>query len=246
MKISEEVCSLLFQLKDLKCRLLLLFGFVFVFESCEKVTNVKFVDSPATGKLNYTIVDDSGKGLSKVKVLVYRDDAKSDINFLEQKFFVDSMRTDADGMAIFFDLVPGNFKLIVDSTTVNNVKYNIREMVQVVAGKEKKKVTKPSEFVGSLDIIVVSKSDYRTTLKGVQVVATPYSLNSTSANIRSMINAAYFKGTTDGKGFVSLKIPSNIPYYITTYNPESSAISASHEGYIIYKDVRNSLYFYTY
>jgi hypothetical protein len=246
MKISKKQSTLLGRVRDLKCRYLLLVAFIFFFGSCEKITNIHFVDSPATGKLNYKIVDDAGKGLSKVKVAVYRNDVVSNVNFFEQKFLVDTLRTDGDGVAIFSDLVPGDYKLIADSPMVNNVKYNIREMVQVVAGKEKKKVTNPSEFTAVLDIYVTSQHDYRTLLKDIQVVATPYPLNSTSANIRSTINGAYFHGTTNGNGFVSLKIPSNIYYYITTYNPQTSSISTSRDGLMLFKNQNYMVYHYTY
>lgn len=246
MKISEKAFAFSSRLSDLKCRLLLLTGFVVVFGSCEKTTNIHFVDSPATGKLNYTLVDDSGKGLSEVKVSIYRNDASFDVDFLEPRFLVDSLKTNADGTAIFSDLVPGDYKLIADSLMVNNVKYNSREMVQVVAGKEKKRVTKASEFTASLNITVISKADYRTPLKDIKVVATPFPLNSTAANIRSTINAAYFHGVSNAKGFVSLKIPSSIPYYLTAYNPYTNSISPSNEGYIIRKNGSYTLYFYGY
>jgi hypothetical protein len=220
----------------------LLFGLV----SCEKITNMRYVDSPATGNLNYKVVDDSGRGISRVKVSVYLNDRFSDFTYLDNRFIVDSVRTNADGMAIFSDLLPGNYKVTTDSPVVNNIKYVPREIVQVVADKEKKKVMKVSDFYGNLKITMQSMTDHSTPLKDIQVVATPMPLNIAAANIKALIDGAYIQGTTNENGVVTLKIPSNIMYYITMYNPKSTSRSSWIYGIVIQKNADYSLIDYIY
>lgn len=234
------------QLKNVYCRFLMLLPLLFVLVSCEKITNIRYVDSPGTGKLNYKVVDDSGRGISKVKVSVYLNDRFSDFTYLDNRFIVDSARTDAEGIAIFSDLLPGNYKLVTDSPVVDNIKYNPREIVQVVAEKDKKKVTKASDFYGNLKINMQSMADYSTPLKNIQVVATPMPLNITAANIKSLIDAAYIQGTTNVNGVVTLKIPSNITYYITMYNPKSTARSSWSQGIVIQRNSEFSFLDYMY
>jgi len=217
-----------------------------VFPSCEKITNIRYVDSPSTGKLSYKVVDDGGKGIPKVKVSVYLNDRFSDLTLLDDRSIVDSLRTDADGVAIFSDLTPGNYKVVTDSPVVNRVKYNSREIVQVVADREKKKTTRVSDFYGTLKINIISQVNYVTPLKDIQVFATSMPLDPAAANIQAILDAAPIHGITDENGGIKLKIPSNITYYLTTYNPKTKARSSWNQGKAIQKNEELILHYYSY
>ena len=203
--------------------------------SCEKITNAKLVNSATTGKLSYKIVDDEGKGLSAVRVSVYKYISNSEgINF-DSSTLIDTVRTDENGVAMFSELFPENYLLVTDSPMVNKVKYNTREFVQVVAGLEKEKVTKASEFSGSLRIVLTSNLDYRTLLSNTGVAAIPYDTQYISSDVKGYAERAVITGITNDQGLVVLKIPSNVPYYIMVYRLDKGIIDYWFDSYMLEK-----------
>lgn len=221
----------------MKYKVMLLLGLSGIVVSCEKITNVKLLEPASTGKLSYKIVDDSGRGLTGVKVSLFENRGITTSYYLDPTALKDTLRTNQDGVAVFSNLFPDNYLIVTDSPRVNNIKYNTREFVQVIAGIEKKKVTVASEFSGSLKITLRSMYDFRTPLKNMGVAAVPYSPNKNlTDNISAVIDAAAITGITDENGFVSLKIPSNINYYLLVYSLDRSAFTFYYENYLILKD----------
>jgi hypothetical protein len=222
----------------MKYKILILLCLTCIIVSCEKVTNIKIIDSPSTGKLNYKIVDDSGIGLSAVKVSVYENRVNSSGIYFDPAALIDTVRTDKNGVAAFSNLVPANYLIVTDSPTVNKVKYNTREFIQMVAGVEKNRTTKASEFSGFINVTMRSNLDYSTPLKNMGVAAVPYNPNHlTSDNIRSILNAAVITGITDDNGYVTIKIPSNIDYTLVAYSLDKGAIGWGYGINMVEKDM---------
>lgn len=195
---------------------LLLFATVVI--SCEKATNVRLVEGEGSGKLSYRLVDGSGAGLPGIRVGVYKIQHHSGGTYFDPSSLLDTMRTDKDGMAVFPMLGPANYLVVPDSPKVNNVLYNIREFVQVVAGKEKKKVTKVPDFSGTLKVFLKSSLDYITPIRGMGIALIPYNpLIVRPNNLKELLDGATIRGVTDQEGIASIRIPADISYRVLIY-----------------------------
>lgn len=222
---------------------MLLLGLWSTILSCKKITNVNLADPLTAGDLNYKVVDDSGNGLSGVKVSIYENRVYSNYVHLDRTALVDTVRTNRDGVAFFSKLIAANYLIVTDSPTVNHVKYTTREFIQVTAGTEKKKVVKASEFSGLLNINVYASSDFRTPLNKMGVAAIPnYSsviygrVQYVYGNVKDFIGEAAITGITNELGFVSLKIPSNVTYTVIIYSLNKNVIGYGYDNYLIQKD----------
>jgi hypothetical protein len=231
----------------MKYQIILLLALCVLMSSCKKVTNVKLIASEAAGKLSYQLSDDAGKGLAGVKVSVYDIEPNNNTGIPNSNTLVGTILTDQQGIAYFSELLPKNYLVTTDSVTVNKVKYLTDEFVQVVAGMEKKKVTKVSEFSGLLNITLISNSDYRTPLKNLGVVAYPINAGQpNSINIRSFINDAVLKGVTDVNGFVSIKVPSNVNFDFIVYNLTNNNLGYGYGNYRVVKGGNTTVSLYSY
>jgi len=231
----------------MKYQIMLLFALCVLISACEKVTNVKLIDSPTAGKLSYQLSDDAGKGVAGVKVSVYDTEPYFTTGVPNPNSLVGTVRTDVNGIAYFPDLLAKNYLLITDSVTVNKVKYLADDIVQVVAGTEKKKNIKVSEFSGLLNITLISNIDYRTPLKNLGVVAYPINVGQpNSNNVRNFINEAVLKGVTDANGFVSIKVPSNVSFDFIVYNLTNNNLGYGYGNFRVVKGgtMVTSLYSY--
>ncbi|QMV66994.1 hypothetical protein HS960_04705 [Sphingobacterium paramultivorum] len=172
--------------------------------SCEKEVVVKLAEGEITGKLNYKLTDDTGKGLSGLKVYIYNPGSKQDPNSP-----IDSAITSSVGEVNFTDLLPNNYQLKTDSIKLNNNDYSVDEYVQITAGIERKKTTKVTDFSGTLIIRLLSY-ETRTPIQDQGVVAFPVNkIHVTSDNIADVVKSSTLKGLTDKNGYVSLKVPAN-------------------------------------
>lgn len=231
----------------MKCQITLLLALSVLIISCKKVTNVKLVASETAGKLSYQLSDDSGKGLAGVKVSVYDTETNFSPGTPNPNSLVGTVRTDQEGIAYFSELLPKNYLVTTDSVTVNKVKYLTDEFVQVVAGTEKKKTIKVSEFSGLLNITLISNSDYRTPLKNLGVVAYPINAGQpNSTNVKALINAAVLKGVTDVNGFVSIKVPSNVSFDFIVYNLTTNNLGYGYGNYRVVKGGKTAISLYSY
>lgn len=172
--------------------------------SCKKEVVVNLVEGEVTGKLNYKLTDDTGKGLSGLKVYLYDPGNKLDPNLL-----TDSAITNSDGEVYFTDLLPNNYQLKTDFIRLNNNDYSIDEYVQITAGMDRKKTTKVTDFSGTLKIRLLSYQT-RTPIQDQGVVAFPVNkIYVTSDNVADVVKSSTLKGLTDKNGYVSLKVPAN-------------------------------------
>jgi len=229
----------------MKYKIMLLVGLCVIIVSCKKITNVKIADSASTGKLSYQVLDDSGKGLPGVKVSVYNTEENSSGIYYEPSKVVDTLRTNADGIASFLSLFPANYLIVTDSPAVNKVKYNTREFAQVVAGLDKKKVVKASDHSGYLKVTLMSSQDYATPLKNMGIAAVPYPMVMTSRDIRGVLDAALISGITNENGFAAIKIPANIRYMLIVYSLNKGVISYLNDYYEVVKDGSYQVRLYT-
>ncbi|MBT2561203.1 hypothetical protein J7E50_10205 [Pedobacter sp. ISL-68] len=231
----------------MKCKIMVLLGLFILALSCKKITNVKLVDGVNSGKLSYKLVDDAGKGLAGTKVLLY--DAKVVLNtsYPGANALIATIRTDQDGVAYFPELLPKNYLVICDTAIVNKARYRTDEFVQVVADTEKKKSIKVSAFSGTLNLTLISTSDYRSPLKNVGVVAYPVNdIKINSGNVADVINSSSLKGVTDASGLVSIKLPSNIPFDFIVYNLTNRNLGYGYGNYSVAKDTKINTTLYSY
>lgn len=171
--------------------------------SCKKEVIVNLVEGETTGKLNYKLTDDTGKGLPGLNVYLYDPGSKQEPNLL-----TDSAITNSDGEVSFSDLLPNNYQLKTDIKLNNNF-YSIDEYVQITAGVERKKTTKVTDFSGTLKIRLLSYQN-GTPIHGQGVVAFPVDkIHVTSDNVADVVKSSTLKGLTDKNGYVSLKVPAN-------------------------------------
>jgi len=223
----------------MKCKIMVLLGLFILTLSCKKITNVKLVDGVNSGKLSYKLVDDAGKGLAGIKVSLYDAKLGLNTNYPDPSALVGSIRTDQHGVAYFPDLLPNNYLVTCDTARINKVRYRTDEFVQVVADVDKKKSINVSEFSGLLNLTLISTKDYRTVLKNVGVVAYPVNeiiLN--SSNVFEVINSSTLKGVTDANGFVSIKVPSNIPFNFIVYNITNRNLAYGYNSYSVAKNAK--------
>jgi len=231
----------------MKYKIILLLALSVFVSACKKVTNVKLIDGPTAGKLSYKLSDDAGKGLAGVKVSVYDIGTYYSGGTPNPNALVSTVQTDQEGIAYFADLLPKNYLVTTDSASVNNVKYIADEFVQVVAGTEKKKTIKVSEFSGLLNITLLSYNDYRTPLKNIGVLAYPTNaVQPNSANVKTIINEAVLKGVTDVNGFVSIRVPSNVNFNFIIYNLTNNNLSYGFGGYRVTKGGSTVVSLYSY
>ncbi|MDR3010980.1 MAG: hypothetical protein LBV59_23840 [Sphingobacterium sp.] len=172
--------------------------------SCKKEVVVKLVEGEVTGKLNYKLTDDTGKGLPGLKVYIYNPGSKQASNSL-----IDSAITNSVGEVYFTDLLPNNYQLKTDFIKLNNNDYSIDEYVQITAGIERKKTTKVTDFSGTLIIQLLS---YQSSIpiQDQGVVAFPVNkIYVTSNNVAEVVKSSTLKGLTNKSGYVSLKVPAN-------------------------------------
>ncbi|WP_342332442.1 hypothetical protein [Pedobacter sp. FW305-3-2-15-E-R2A2] len=220
-----------------KYKLMLLLVFATVAISCEKVTNVRLVEGESSGKMSYRLVDDSGAGLPGIRVGVYKIRSHSSDTYFDPSSLLDSVRTDKDGVAVFPMLAPANYLVVPDSPKLNNVLYNISEFVQVVAGKEKKKITKISDFSGVLRVTLKSSLDYITPIRSMGIALIPYNpLIVRPNNLKELLDGATIKGVTNHEGFVSIKIPADISYRVLIYGLYNKTIIYGSDEYRVQKD----------
>lgn len=192
----------------MKYKFILLLALSVLTVSCEKITNVTLVDSAHTGTLSYKLSDDAGKGLTGVKVSIYETAAYTFPMFPDPSTFISSVRTNQEGVAYFADLPAKNYLVIADSAMMGSARYRTDEYVQVVAGTEKKKSVKVTDFSGIFSIRVVSNRNYSTPLQNIGVVAFAIEQGRpTTATVKDFVKNAIFKGVTDQNGYVSIKVP---------------------------------------
>jgi len=212
--------------------------------SCNEVTNVKLVDGPDKGKLNYKIVDDAGKGVAGVKISIYDRRDTYDYLYYDPPIAIDTIRTNQDGIATFGQLVPMDYLLVADTVPANRAKYHLREFVQVVAGIDKTKITKASGFSGILSMKIISGYHYPNPFKNLGVAAVPINpRNINSDNIEDIVNSALIKGITDENGNLSLRIPSNINYNLIFYIPNIGNYGYGGFSYTVNRDEKLQLEF---
>ncbi|GHE36704.1 hypothetical protein [Sphingobacterium griseoflavum] len=184
--------------------------------ACEKTTNVDVLLS-TSGKLNYKLIDDSGKGVPNVKVSLY-DMIGS---YSNQNVLIDQRTTDAAGVADFGDLNPKTYLLRADSVGVNNVGYMVQEYLQVITGETRQRETKVTDFSGTLTVTVQAYNNQR--LRNVGVAVIPANRWYYSANTTYALRVADVKGVTDESGQAVLKIPSDKEYVLCLYNSSTNA-----------------------
>lgn len=231
----------------MKCKIILLLGLSVLIVSCEKITNVNLVDGVSTGKLSYKLNDNSGKGLVGVKVSIYDANNSYDTTTPNPAALVETAQTNQEGIAYFSDLAPRNYLVTADSPAVNNLKYRTTEFVQVVADIEKKKTLNVTEFSGLINIILVSRDDYRTPLKNVGVVAFPINEpGPNSDNINAYIKTAPLKGVTDENGSVSFKVPSNVYFDFIVYSLKNGNLGYGYGNYSVGKGKTNIFTLYSF
>jgi len=154
--------------------------------SCEKEVVVKLAEGEITGKLNYKLTDDTGKGLSGLKVYIYNRGSNQDPNSPIDSP-IDSAITSSVGEVNFIDLLPNNYQLRTDSIKLNYNDYSVDEYVQITAGIERKKTTKVTDFSGTLIIRLLSY-ETRTPIQDQRVVAFPVNkIHVTSDNIADVV-----------------------------------------------------------
>lgn len=209
--------------------------------SCKKETNV-VVTNITTGKLSYKLVDNSGKGLSGVKVSISENSSNNSMNYVP----IESIMTNQDGVAEFSEHAAGNYRISADTAVADQVKYLAREDVQVVAGINKKKETKVTDFTGTINVTVRSRRDYVTLLPNIMVVAQPYPFYNDASSVHEIVESAKIKGVTNALGVATLKIPSNIRYYIILYTIGAGIYSTEAEVISLSKDEKRSYSLYTY
>lgn len=221
----------------MKYKLIILMVFATVVISCKKATNVRLVEGESSGKMSYRLVDDSGAGLPGIRVGVYKIRSHSGGTYFDPSSLLDTVRTDKDGIALFSMLNPANYLVVPDSPKLNNVAYNIREYVQVVAGKEKKKVTKVSDFSGAINVTLRSSLDYVTPIRSMGIAVIPYnSLVYRPDNLKELLDGATIRGVTNNEGFVSIKVPADISYRLLIYGLYNRTIIYGSDEYRVQKD----------
>lgn len=231
----------------MKCKIILLLGLTVLTLSCQKITNVKLVDGISTGKLSYKVVDDSGNGMAGINVSIYDSKIIYSATSPNPNALIGTIKTNPEGIANFSDLLPENYLVTADSPVVNKVKYRTEEFVQIVADTEKKKAVKVTDFSGLLNITLISRNDYRSPLKNMGVVAFPGNGSQpSSAHIRAIINESPLKGVTDGNGFLSIKVPSNIYFDFIVYNLENGNFGSGYGIYTTAKNGKNTFSIYSY
>nr|WP_288813325.1 prealbumin-like fold domain-containing protein [uncultured Sphingobacterium sp.] len=175
--------------------------------SCKEEVIVNLVDGEVAGELRYKLTDDTGKGLSGIKVYLFDPGSKQDPNLL-----TDSATTNSDGEVYFTNLLPNNYQLKTDFVQLNNNDYRVDEYVQITAGIERKKATKLTDFSGILRIRLLS---YQTNapIKDQGVVAFPVNkIHVTSDNVADVVKRSTLKGMTDKNGYINLKVPANTDF----------------------------------
>jgi hypothetical protein len=227
-------------------KMILLFGLSVLTLSCKKITNVTLVDAPSTGKLRYKLNDNHGAGLAGVKVSVYDTNTNFNPSPTGPSTLVSTAITDQAGIAYFSDLLPRNYLVTTDSPTVDKVKYRTEEFVQIVAGTEKEKFVKVSEFSGFLNIRLISNIDYRTPLKNLGVAAYPLNgLRLNSDNVADVAKDLPLKGVTDENGFVSIRVPSTINFDLVVYHLVHRNLGWGYGSYSVGKDEKRVIRLYT-
>lgn len=185
--------------------------------SCKKTTNVDMSLS-TSGKLTYRLLDDSGKGIPNLRISLFDNIDKN----LNSKVLIDSKITNQDGQVDFGDLNPSNYLVAPDSVSLNNVKYNVQDYVQVITGAAKNREVKVSDFSGTYNFKAINynKNQGQPNV-GILMIPTPSYIY--LADMSQYVKLADYKGVTDAKGLLSFKVPSNKEYTIYVYNTTTNA-----------------------
>ncbi len=220
----------------MKFKSLVALAAVLLLMSCEKITNVEVVDPLKTGSFRYQLLDDFGKGVANIKVHAYRAKKNEDSYYLPDDAYSDTLRTDAEGAVVFSALKAGNYVLKAAGISLNKVHYNTTEYMQVVAGHEKSRATKISDFSGRVKIRLITQMVPELTLPdfGIALVD-KYPMDTSQEGLRKVIDEAVIKGMTDANGQASFTIPSDVSYYLLIFRPDKSRIQFLSDVYTLDK-----------
>lgn len=215
----------------MKSKLTLFILLVAVFISCKKTTNVD-VKLSTSGKLTYKLTDDAGKGLANVKVSLFD---RTDTYYANYNILLETRLTDPNGLVDFGNLNPSNYLLVADSAKVNNVAYMVQEYVQVIAGADKAKETKVTDFSGTFTLAVRSYNNNQP-LKNIGVIMIPSNKFNYAATTAANLKVADFSGATNDAGLITFRIPSNKQYAIYLYNTVTNASYNYNSSVSVQKD----------
>lgn len=187
--------------------------------------------APNSGKLVYRLIDDTGKGLPDVAVSLFAYEGVSPR--YEYRVLLDKQLTDINGQIEFGDLIPAGYRILVDSAKINNVSYQIQEIVQVPAAAITHQETKVSDFSGTLSLSVHSYNDEKP-MEGVGMILIPLNRIYKDETTPVYLKMADFKGTTDGLGFAKFRIPCYRQYMIHLYNLATHAAYKKHNPDVLF------------
>jgi len=211
-----------------------------VLSSCKKTTNVDVTVS-TSGKLTYKLLDDSGKGMPRVKVSLFDNNPSY---YSNASILLDTRVTDENGLVDFGDLNPSNYRVYPDSPVVNNVKYNFFEHVQVITGATKHKEAKVTDYSGTFKIKLQNTNSQAQ--KGIGVLLVPAQKFIYSSTVTNLIALADYKGLSDDAGMVTLKVPSDKAYTTLIYNTTTNTPYGWSNHNTVERDKTISMSFFIY
>jgi 5-hydroxyisourate hydrolase-like protein (transthyretin family) len=208
--------------------------------ACKKTTNVDVMLS-TSGKLTYRLLDDSGKGMANIGISLF-DNVE---NNQSTKVLLDTKTTNQDGQVDFGDLNPSNYLVVPDSPLVNNVRYNVQDYVQVITGTTKNREAKVSDFSGTYNfrIFNYTKNQVQPNVGILMIPSQRYLYFGTTQYYAAL---ADYKGVTDARGQLSLKVPSDKAYTIYVYNTATGIPYSAGSMYALAKNQTSNLTFNIY
>jgi hypothetical protein len=161
---------------------------------------------------------------------------------MKEGAYSDTARTNMEGIVVFSKLKADNYILKAGEITLNKLIYNTTEYVQVVAGVEKGKVTKISDFSGHVNIRLITDMSPDSKLPNYGVALVSNHPDQFGDGLKKALNAAVVKGMTDSNGLITFTIPSDATYYMLIFSPDKSKVKLLNAQYTLSKgEIRNAI-----
>ena len=200
----------------MKKLLIIFLALVLITMSCTKSSDNLTVTLKLSGKLSATVIDNTGKGIANVKVAIYDEMSRNNL---------DEVKTDGNGFVNFGELNEGTYTISVDTPKVNGIKYHPYKTVQVISASTKNVVINVLEYSGTLNLTFYNESSSYPYLSysGLNVILVSDDVISYNDMIASLIKKAEFTGKTDTDGKIAFALPSGRNFYIIAYADGNSS-----------------------
>jgi hypothetical protein len=191
------------------------------------------------------VTDNLGVGIPGAKVKLY----DSQVMYIQNiGFELELAKTNDKGEAVFNDLNPGNYTILVDTVKVNSLTYRPITVFKIASSVDKHVTINVTDHKGNLDVLISYSPTYYTNatpLSNATLFLVPK--NETTSNLGAELfkKAAVIAVKTDINGRLKMQIPCNISFLIGAYVDGKNGIARFGE-ITVQKDQATSLNYVIY